>query len=140
MVHQATAEHMDFQAKNFSYVTKTFGEFIDQAGKGEKLYLRSLSSTKPSEIPADITTDFASIAADFQLPPALRLVVENMHSSPLRISGPVIMWLHYDVGTSRQCYSSTNYNHPGHGKYSLPNSKLEAAVPVPAIRCTAFWF
>ena len=88
---------MDFQAKNFSYVTKTFGDFIDQASNGEKLYLRSLSSDKPSELPADITRDFPSISGDFRLPPELRLVVENAHSSPLRISGPVIMWLHYDV-------------------------------------------
>jgi tRNA wybutosine-synthesizing protein 4 len=88
---------MDFRVKNYSYVTKTFGEFIDQADSGEKLYLRSLSSDKPSELPADISKDFPSIAADLQLPPELRLVVENAHSSPLRISGPVIMWLHYDV-------------------------------------------
>jgi tRNA wybutosine-synthesizing protein 4 len=88
---------MDFRVKNFSYVTKTFGEFIDQADSGEKLYLRSLSSDKPCELPADISKDFPSIAADLQLPPELRLVVENAHSSPLRISGPVIMWLHYDV-------------------------------------------
>lgn len=89
---------MDFQAKNFSYVTKTFVEFIDQAVRGERLYLRSLSLSKPSELPADITRDFPSIAPDFCLPPALRQVVENAHSSPLRISGPVTMWLHYDVG------------------------------------------
>jgi tRNA wybutosine-synthesizing protein 4 len=89
---------MDFPKKNFSYVTKTFGEFIEQADNGERLYLRSLSFDKPSHLPANITTDFPSIAADFQLPPELSLVVENAHSSPLRISGPVIMWLHYDVG------------------------------------------
>jgi hypothetical protein len=27
----------------------------------------------------------------------LRVVTDSLHSSPLRISGPVIMWLHYDV-------------------------------------------
>lgn len=133
VVHQATVEHMDFQAKNFSYITKTFGDFIDQVSNGEKLYLRSLSSSKPSELPADITRDFTSIAGDFRLPPELRLVTENIHSSPLRISGPVIMWLHYDVCNSCQCHSSPNYNHLGYGKCSLPNSKLEAAAPVPAI-------
>lgn len=88
---------MDFQAKNFSYVTKAFGEFVDQASGGGRFYLRSLSSSNPSELPADITRDFPSIAADFQLPPELSMVIENAHSSPLRISGPVIMWLHYDV-------------------------------------------
>lgn len=115
---------MDFQAKNFSYVTKTFGEFIDQASNGEKLYLRSLSSSKPSELPADITTDFPSIAADFQLPPELRLVMENAHSSPLRISGPVIMWLHYDVSICYVYVSSTNNNNSGDGKHSVPNTSL----------------
>jgi tRNA wybutosine-synthesizing protein 4 len=27
----------------------------------------------------------------------LKYVRDNIHSSPLRISGPVNMWLHYDV-------------------------------------------
>jgi tRNA wybutosine-synthesizing protein 4 len=106
---------MDFQAKNFSYVTKTFGEFIDQAGNGGKLYLRSLSSSKPSELPADLTRDFTSIAADFRLPPELRLVMEHAHSSPLRISGPVIMWLHYDVSTLYKYHASANSNRLGYG-------------------------
>jgi tRNA wybutosine-synthesizing protein 4 len=88
---------MDFQSKNFIYTNKPFGEFIDQAESGSRLYLRSLSSEKPSELPADITKDFSTIAADFQLPPELATVLENCHSSILRISGPVTMWLHYDV-------------------------------------------
>ena len=88
---------MDFKSKNFSYATKQFGAFMDQIQEGERLYLRSLSTDRPAEQPADISKDFPSIAADFQLPPELELVTENMHSSPLRISGPVNMWLHYDV-------------------------------------------
>jgi len=77
-----------------------FGEFIDRAEKGERLYLRSLSADKPSEIPADINKDFPSIAADFQLSPELKVITQNFHSSPLRIGGEVNMWLHYDVSTS----------------------------------------
>jgi tRNA wybutosine-synthesizing protein 4 len=96
-VHDSTSEHMKFQTKNFSYVTKPFGEFIDQAESGSRLDLRALSSEKVAELPTDITKDFASIAGDFQLPPELNAVLENFHSSPLRISGPVSMWLHYDV-------------------------------------------
>ena len=88
---------MDFQSKNFSYSTKSFGEFIDQVDRGDKLYLRSLSAERPTELPADISKDFTSISNDFRPPPELALVKENAHSCPLRISGPVIMWLHYDV-------------------------------------------
>jgi tRNA wybutosine-synthesizing protein 4 len=88
---------MDFKSKNFTYTSKRFGDFLDQIDTGEKLYLRSLSSDKPSERPAEFTRDFPSIATDFRLPPELEFVIKNAHSSPLRISGPVIMWLHYDV-------------------------------------------
>jgi tRNA wybutosine-synthesizing protein 4 len=95
---------MDFQSKNFTYVTKTFGDFIDKTDNGERLYLRSLSSEKPSEFPADIARDFPTIAADFRLPPEFKSIIENAHSSPLRISGPVIMWLHYDVNLISPLY------------------------------------
>jgi tRNA wybutosine-synthesizing protein 4 len=88
---------MNFHLKNFAYATKSFGEFIDQVNRGEKLYLRSLSAEKPTELPADISRDFPSISNDFRLPHELAMVRENGHSCPLRISGPVIMWLHYDV-------------------------------------------
>lgn len=89
---------MDFVIRNFDYVKKRFGDFIDEIANGEKLYLRSLSAEKPSELPTELTRDFPSIAEDFQLPPELAMAAQNMHSSPLRISGPVNMWLHYDVG------------------------------------------
>lgn len=92
---------MNFSSKNFTYVTKKFGDFLDEIEKGSKLYLRSLSAEKASELPADIVKDYPSISADFQLPPELASVTQNAHSSPLRISGPVNMWLHYDVSLSR---------------------------------------
>jgi tRNA wybutosine-synthesizing protein 4 len=88
---------MDFNSKNFSYATKPFGEFIDAIEAGEKLYLRALSSEKPTELPTNFEHDYPTVAADFRLPMELGIVTENAHSSPLRISGPVNMWLHYDV-------------------------------------------
>lgn len=88
---------MNFTTKNFAYISKSFGEFMDEIKGGEKLYLRSLSSDKPAEKAADIKEDFPTIAEDFRLPPELHMVLANAHSSPLRISGPVNMWLHYDV-------------------------------------------
>src|SRR6266487_5884534 len=94
---------MDFQSKNFTYRTKTFGEFVDAVEQGEKLYLRSLSAKKPSSEPSELSKDFPEIANDFQIPPELAFVKENAHSSPLRISGPVTMWLHYDVMANILC-------------------------------------
>jgi tRNA wybutosine-synthesizing protein 4 len=91
---------MSFTTRNFKYVAKGFGEFIDQVDNGAKFYLRSLSMDKPTELPADISRDFPSIAHDFRIPPEFAGILKNFHSSPLRISGPVIMWLHYDVSSS----------------------------------------
>lgn len=78
---------MNFQSKDFLYVKKAFGEFIDQAEDGARLYLRSLSTQNPAQLPADIQHDFPSIAGDFQVPPELAMILETFHSSPLRISG-----------------------------------------------------
>lgn len=86
-------------SKNFRYVTKPFGEFMEAVDAGKRLYLRSLSAEKPSELPADLNRDFPTISNDFQLPPELKLVGDKAHSSALRIAGPVNMWLHYDVGS-----------------------------------------
>jgi tRNA wybutosine-synthesizing protein 4 len=88
---------MNFQSKNFSYTTKPFGLFLEEIEKGGRQYLRSISAEQPSKLPADIAADFPSLKNDFQLPDELALVTDNFHSSPLRISGPVTMWLHYDV-------------------------------------------
>lgn len=88
---------MDFNAKNFSYVTNTFAEFAKEVQNGSKLYLRALSTDEPADLPANLAADFPSISADFTLPPELAFVKENTFSSVLRISGPVNMWLHYDV-------------------------------------------
>lgn len=88
---------MDFNAKNFRYVTTEFGDFARRVELGDKLYLRALSHEKPSEKAAVLAEDFPGLASDFVLPEQLSLVKENLFSSVLRLSGPVNMWLHYDV-------------------------------------------
>jgi tRNA wybutosine-synthesizing protein 4 len=88
---------MNFQKKNFSYVTKDFGTFLEEAYAGSRQYLRSISADQPLKRPANLVEDFPELKDDFHLPPQLSFAEENAHSSPLRISGPVTMWLHYDV-------------------------------------------
>ncbi|KAJ4228247.1 tRNA methyltransferase ppm2 [Fusarium solani] len=94
---QTTTGKLDFNSKNFRYVTETFKEFMDKAARGEGLYLRALSEEKPSESPANLAEDFPSLAEDFRLPTELDYITERLFSSVLRISGRANMWLHYDV-------------------------------------------
>ena len=88
---------MSFRERNFSYITKPFGKFLDEIRSGGKQYLRSLALDKPADRPASFAIDYPEIGYDFQLPAELVMVDQNAHSSVLRISGPVAMWLHYDV-------------------------------------------
>lgn len=88
---------MDFVSKNFRYITRGFGDFVRDVDMGKKLYLRALAADQPSDVPARLAVDFPSLSDDFILPPELALVNERLYSSVLRISGPVNMWLHYDV-------------------------------------------
>lgn len=97
IVHESTSQAMDFVSKNFRYTTETFGAFAQEVGQGKKLYLRALSAEKPSDLPTRLDVDFPELADDFVLPPPLAFVRERLFSSVLRISGPVNMWLHYDV-------------------------------------------
>ncbi|KAK5136651.1 hypothetical protein LTR08_002665 [Meristemomyces frigidus] len=103
VVHSSPAQQMDFKNKNFEYVTQDFGAFLNACQSGEQLYLRALSRDAPSDQPTNLADDYPEIAADFELPGELIHVVENLHSSPLRISGPVTMWLHYDVMANVLC-------------------------------------
>ncbi|KAJ5246246.1 LCM-domain-containing protein [Penicillium chermesinum] len=103
IVHQAQSERMNFQSKNFAYVTKDFATFLDEVHAGGRQYLRSISADQPSRLPATLATDFPTLQDDFQLPEYMNLVTKNAHSSPLRISGPVTMWLHYDVMANVLC-------------------------------------
>lgn len=88
---------MNFQKKDFKYTPLAFSNFLDGVEKGDHLYLRSISSISPNSAPAQLAADFPEIAKDFELPEPLCFVSDNVHSSPLRISGQVNMWLHYDV-------------------------------------------
>ncbi|KAK6434101.1 tRNA methyltransferase ppm2, partial [Oleoguttula sp. CCFEE 5521] len=103
VVHVSPESKMDFKSKNFTYETQRFGPFLDAVSAGSKLYLRALSTTSPSEAPTNLATDFPGIAPDFVLPEALSFIQDHHHSSPLRISGPVTMWLHYDVMANILC-------------------------------------
>lgn len=109
VVHESTNQAMDFLSKNFRYKTQTFQEFARDIDDGKKLYLRALSADKPSNSPAKLNVDFPTIAKDFVLPPHLAFVEDKQFSSVLRISGPVNMWLHYDV----------SFPHPRELKYSI---------------------
>lgn len=111
IVHSSSTSQMSFTTKNFTYEKTTFGAFIDAVSSPTSssnststptqqpgLYLRSLSTTSPAKHAANLQTDFPNLAPDFTIPPQLRFVTENLHSSPLRISSANVgMWLHFDV-------------------------------------------
>lgn len=97
VVHDSHSQSMDFNAKNFRYATTSFEEFITQVKKGKRQYLRALSADAPADQPANLEQDFPSLAPDFALPDLLKICGDNVHSTVLRISGPVHMWLHYGI-------------------------------------------
>ena len=104
VVHEASDESsMDFLVKNFKYVKKPFKHFVDEISRGSPQYLRSLSSENPAGKPADLSVDFPELASGFGMPPQLDIVQQKLHSSVLRMSGPVAMWLHYDVMANVLC-------------------------------------
>lgn len=90
---------MDFNSKNFAYVTDSFGSIMNKLQSGARVYLRALSRNKPSEMPAKLEEDFPRLAEDFTLPPEMGLIKDRLFSSVLRLSGRVNMWLHYDVSS-----------------------------------------
>ncbi|MCJ1311948.1 tRNA methyltransferase ppm2 [Agyrium rufum] len=100
VVHESQKSHMSFSQKNFTYVTKHFATFINEilpGGASPHQYLRSLAVGKPADQPANFFKDYPELSADVQIPPELRAVKDNMHSSVLRVAGDINMWLHYDV-------------------------------------------
>ncbi|RMZ72641.1 leucine carboxyl methyltransferase 2 [Pyrenophora seminiperda CCB06] len=103
VVHECSSDRMTFKDKNFTYVKKSVTEFLDGIAQGSHAYLRAVSSSQPNKLPTKLEDDFPSIASDFQLPDVCNVVKENYHSSPLRISGPVSLWLHYDVLSNVLC-------------------------------------
>jgi len=103
VIHDCEADRMTFKDKNFAYVKKPFGEFIDGIASGSRAYLRAVSSTQPTRLPTKLEDDFPAIASDFQLTRVFDAIRANIHSTPLRISGPVGLWLHYDVLANVLC-------------------------------------
>ncbi|KAL9000082.1 MAG: hypothetical protein Q9169_001157 [Polycauliona sp. 2 TL-2023] len=103
IVHHAQGSHMNFQTKNFQYVKKSFGTFMKEVCDGSPQYLRSLNAERAAEEPACFADDFPGLSDQFSLPQQLATVARTQHSSPLRISGPVNMWLHYDVMANVLC-------------------------------------
>lgn len=99
LVHQCNGKQMDFLQKNFIYKRMKFEDFMDEILQGSPQYLRSLSKDRPSVEAANIARDFPSLAPNFTLPEELSFIGEKMHSSILRVSGMVNMWLHYDVSS-----------------------------------------
>ncbi|OAA44357.1 Leucine carboxyl methyltransferase family [Metarhizium rileyi] len=99
VAHECKHDHerMDFNSKNFRYVTESFGKVMTRAEAGERIYLRALSRKQPSERPANIRDDFPNLAEDFILPKEMDRANRGLFSSVLRISGRTNMWLHYDV-------------------------------------------
>ncbi|KAL2438331.1 tRNA wybutosine-synthesizing protein 4 [Exophiala dermatitidis] len=100
VVHSAAGRTMNFQRKDFAYKTLGFHDFITTltTDPDSHMYLRSISSINPTQLPADFWKDWAELANDFALPPPLKgFIKQTQHSSPLRISSNVNMWLHYDV-------------------------------------------
>ncbi|PSR79145.1 methyltransferase-like protein [Coniella lustricola] len=108
VVHEAQSKKMDFTAKNFRYTTMGFGNFAKRVLKGDRLYLRALSQDAPADRAASLEQDFPSLAADFVIPDHLHICQDNIHSSILRVSGAVNMWLHYvpDVQANIYCQIS----------------------------------
>ena len=108
VVHSAPIPTMNFQRKDsFNYTTLPLHTFLDILASSARssdinphMYLRSLSSASPNAKPAILDTDWPEISPDFQLPAHLSFITENLHSSPLRISTNVSMWLHYDVAAN----------------------------------------
>ena len=90
---------MNFQRKDFTYETMTLHTLLDHCTAGQHIYLRSLSATSPTNKPTNFETDFPEISSDFHLPSQFKAITkpEAFHSSPLRISSDVNMWLHFDV-------------------------------------------
>ncbi|KAH8728730.1 hypothetical protein GQ44DRAFT_757142 [Phaeosphaeriaceae sp. PMI808] len=103
IVHECSSDRMTFKDKNFEYMRRSTSEFLDGIAQGSKSYLRAISSSQPNKLPTKLDEDFPSISADFKLPEIFDVVTSSLHSSPLRISGPVSLWLHYDVLSNILC-------------------------------------
>ena len=110
VVHECDVRNMDFNAKNFRYTSMAFGDFAREVQNGARFYLRALSADAPADQAANLAHDFPSLAADFRLPEALKMCLDNMHSSVLRVSGQVSLPtsppnLLHEITTTSSLYS-----------------------------------
>lgn len=103
VVHECDSDRMTFKDKNFQYVKRSATEFLEGVARGSRAYLRATSSSQPNKLPTKLEDDFPAIATDFKIPDIFDMVKSSIHSSPLRISGPVSLWLHYDVLSNILC-------------------------------------
>lgn len=140
IVHECSSDAMTFGTKNFTYEKRSVSTFFSSISNGAPSYLRAISSTQPNKLPTRLEDDFPAIATDFQIPELCRGIIndDTYHSSPLRISGQVSLWLHYDVhpnilsqirGTKTlTLYPPSDVSHlaypPGASSSSLPLSAL----------------
>ncbi|KAJ4368304.1 tRNA methyltransferase ppm2 [Neocucurbitaria cava] len=103
VIHKCSSDRMTFKDKNFQYVKESVADFLDGIAQGSHAYLRAVSSSQANKLPTKLEDDFPTIASDFHIPEVFDIVKTNSHSSPLRISGPVSLWLHYDVLANVLC-------------------------------------
>ncbi|CAN9229171.1 unnamed protein product [Alternaria alternata] len=103
VIHECSSDRMTFKDKNFSYIKRSVSDFLGGIAQGSHAYLRAVSSSQPNKLPTKLEEDFPTISNDFRVPAVCNIVQENYHSSPLRISGPVTLWLHYDVLSNILC-------------------------------------
>ncbi|CCX32474.1 Similar to Leucine carboxyl methyltransferase 2; acc. no. Q5BH52 [Pyronema omphalodes CBS 100304] len=141
VVHMSKSSAMSFQQKNFKYIPMAFNDFITSAfpltesPNNARIYFRSLSQSKPRDKPTRLSDDFPQIAADFILPATLKMVSENIHSSPLRISSADVgMWLHYDGMANVLCHISGRklfrlYPPRDVSRLSFPHGETTSTIP-----------
>lgn len=99
VIHRSSTSTMNFQRKDFSYETVSFETCINHLTDPKShIYLRSLSNTSATTKPANFFEDYPELAPDFHFPSVMsELLSQTVHSSPLRVSNNVTMFLHYDV-------------------------------------------
>lgn len=137
VVHECASDRMTFKDKNFSYVKKRLGDFLDGIAAGAQTYLRAVSSIQPNKLPTKLEDDFPSIAGDFKIPEAFDVIKNTLHSSPLRISGPVALWLHYDVLANVLCQVRQHiiYSPRPFTNVNCAGPRIQNPPPLPARRC-----
>lgn len=98
IVHESSTRSMNFVKKDFKYTNSSFDSFLDTLQQpSSHLYLRALASSNPAQQPANLELDWPELSPDFSIPPELSSIVPQIHSSVLRVSNDINMWLHYDV-------------------------------------------